>query len=127
MMGLNITLRCSMRAADVFRLSHSTTAHAQLLSDLLEIWQQHRKRWHPPYPYLHDPLTVTALCSPRHFRFRQMKVKVLDEGLFRGFSVPHLGNGKQVYAVTRISASRAREEIMQRLLAPTSIRPAQPL
>ena len=120
MMGLNITLRCPMRAVDVAHLSRSTTVHAQLLSELLTIWRQYRKRWHPPYPYLHDPLTVAALCSPQHFRFHTMKVKVLDKGILQGFTVPHLSNGEQVYAATRISVSSVREWIMQRLLAPTS-------
>ncbi len=127
MMGLNITLRCPMRVVDVARLSRSTTVHAQLLGELLKIWRQHRKRWHPPYPYLHDPLTVAALCSPQHFRFHPMKVKVLNQGILQGFTVPHLNNGEQVYATTGISVSSAREWIMQRLLAPTSVRPAQPL
>lgn len=127
MMGLNITLHCSMRASDVFRLSRSTTAHGQLLSEMLEIWWQHRKHWHPPYPYLHDPLTVAALCSPQHFRFHSMRVKVLNRGIFQGFTVPHLSNGEQVYAATDISINSAREWIMQRLLAPNPASPANPL
>ncbi|MBA2680503.1 MAG: nucleoside hydrolase [Ktedonobacteraceae bacterium] len=127
MMGLNITLRCPMRATDVARLSHSRTVHGQLLSELLEIWQQHRPRWHLPYPYLHDPLTVAALCSPSHFRFHQTKVKVLDQGILQGFTVPYLSSGEQVDIVTSISTDGAREWIMQRLLAPTSTQSAQPL
>lgn len=119
MMGLNITLRSPMRALDIANLSRSTTVHGAVLSELLAIWQQHRHRWHPPYPYLHDPLTVAALCSPHHFHFRTMKVKVLDKGPLQGFSVPHLGSGENVYAVTGISVSQARDWIMERLLAPT--------
>ncbi len=118
MMGLNITLRCPMRGLDVARLSRSTTAHGKLLSELLGIWRQHRSRWHPPYPYLHDPLTVEALCSPQNFRFYTMKVKVLDQGRLQGFSIPHLRSGESVYAATNISVSSAREWIMRRLLAP---------
>ena len=119
MMGLNMTLRCPMRALDTVNLSRSTTAHGLLLSELLVIWQRHRHRWHPSCPYLHDPLTVAALCSPQHFHFRMMKVKVLDRGLLQGFSVPHLGSGENIYAVTGISVSHVREWIMERLLAPT--------
>ena len=119
MMGLNITLRCPMRAVDVTRLARSVTAHGQLLSILLEIWRVHRKRWHPPYPYLHDPLTVEGLCSPQNFRFHTLKVKVLNQGVLQGFSVPYLNNGENVYATTGILVRPAREWIMQRLLAPT--------
>ncbi len=64
LLGWNITTRCHLRAEDIERLRDHKTPRTRLLSNLITIWQQHRPRWQPSYPFLHDPLTIAALCAP---------------------------------------------------------------
>src|SRR5579859_5503238 len=54
LLGWNITRRCAMQAEDIEQLRDKNTPQTRLLSDLIAIWQQHRPRWHPPLPFLHD-------------------------------------------------------------------------
>ena len=116
LLGWNITTRCRMKGEDIERLRDKTTHQTRLLSDLIAIWQQHRPRWHPPYPILHDPLTIAALCAPDLLRFEEITVRVLTRGPLRGFTVPRLMNGPLVKAAVGIQEERAREWIMERLL-----------
>ncbi len=117
MLGLNITLRCQMRACDIRELHRDHSAQAQLLSRLLAIWQRHRPRWHPALPYLHDPLTIAALCKPELFTFQEMTARVLTHGPLQGFTVSRFMNGPIVNAVVGVKAEQAREWVMQRLIA----------
>lgn len=116
LIGWNITTRCQMRAEDIEQLRLKNTAQTRLLSDLIAIWQQHRPRRHPALPFLHDPLTIAALCAPDLFHFEEMTVRTLTHGPLRGFMVPRLMNGPLVRAAVDIQAERAREWIMGRLL-----------
>lgn len=117
MLGLNITLRCQLRACDITRLHEDHSAQAQLLSRLLAIWQRHRSRWHPRLPYLHDPLTIAALCKPELFRFQEMTARVLTHGPLQGFMVPRFMNGPLANAATDVKVEQAREWVMHRLIA----------
>lgn len=116
LLGWNITMRCQMRAEDVERLRVKNTPQTRLLSDLIAIWQPHRPRWHPALPFLHDPLTIAALCAPELFRFEEITVRTLTHGPLRGFMIPRLMNGPLVRAAVDIQAEEAREWIMGRLL-----------
>ena len=116
LIGMNITLRCSMRRRDIEQLSMCDTSEAHLLTSLLDIWQQHRPRWHPSRPYLHDPLTVAALCNPSLLRFQEVPVRVMTQGLFKGFTVPRVKGGTMVNAAVGVRVREAREWIMKRLL-----------
>jgi inosine-uridine nucleoside N-ribohydrolase len=116
MVGLNITMRCQLREQDIKRLHRS--AQTQLLSRLLTIWQRHHPRWHPRLPYLHDPLTVAALCSPELFQFEEMRARVISRGPLQGFTVPRLMKGPLVHAAVDVRVEAAREWVMHRLLAP---------
>ncbi|HCI78232.1 MAG TPA: hypothetical protein DHW02_00920 [Ktedonobacter sp.] len=116
LIGMNITLRCSMRRRDIEELSTCDTPETHLLTSLIDIWRQHRPRWHPPLPYLHDPLTVAALCNPSLLRFRAVPVHVMTQGLFKGFTVPHVMGGTVVNAAVDVRVREAREWIMKRLL-----------
>ena len=116
LLGWNITTRCQMRASDIERLRDHNTPRTRLLSELIAIWQQHRPRWHPPYPFLHDPLTIAALCAPELLRFEEMTVRTLTHGPLRGFMVPRLMNGPLVQAAVDIQADQAREWVMERML-----------
>lgn len=116
MLGWNITTRCQLRERDVELLRRQHSPQAQLLYKLLAIWQQYRPRWHPALPYLHDPLTVVALCQPSLLRFEEMTARLLIHGPLRGCVVPRLMNGPLVQAAVGIRADEARAWVMQRLL-----------
>jgi purine nucleosidase len=117
LLGWNITTRCQMRTEDIERLRDKNMPQTRLLSDLIAIWQQHRPRWHPPHPFLHDPLTIVALCAPQLFHFEEITVRTLTHGPLRGFIVPRLMNGPLVRAAMDIQAERARKWVMERLLS----------
>lgn len=117
MLGLNITARCQMRDCDITQLHEDHSAQAQLLSRLLAIWQRHRPRWHPRLPYLHDPLTIAALCKPELFRFQEMTARVLTHGPLQGFMIPRMINGPVVNAAVNVQVESAREWVIQRLIA----------
>lgn len=115
LLGWNITTRCPMKATDIERLRVRNTPQTRLLSDLIAIWQQHRPRWHPPLPFLHDPLTIAALCTPDLFHFEEITMRTLTHGPLRGLTVPRLMNGPLVRAAVDIQAEQARNWIMGRL------------
>jgi inosine-uridine nucleoside N-ribohydrolase len=116
MLGWNITTRCQLKAEDIQRLRNKNTPQTRLLSELIAIWQQHRPRWQPVYPFVHDPLTIAALCAPELLRFQEMTARALVHGPLRGFMVPRLMNGPLVNAAVDIQAEKAREWVMERLL-----------
>ncbi|HLX40350.1 MAG TPA: hypothetical protein VKR42_07445, partial [Ktedonobacteraceae bacterium] len=92
------------------------SAQVQLLCSLLAIWQRHHSRWHPRLPYLHDPLTIAALCKPELFTFQEMSARVLTHGPMRGFTVPRFLDGPLVNAVIDVKVEQARKWVMQRLV-----------
>ncbi len=116
MIGLNVTTHCQLRRYDLARLRNSKAEQTQLLYQLISIWQRHRPHWHPGRPYLHDPLTIAALCKPELFRWQDMPVQVLMRGPFGGFMVPRLLGGASVRAAVGVDAKAAREWIVERLL-----------
>ncbi len=119
MLGYNVTTRCQLQERDLKLLRSSNSPHTQFLSKLIAVWQRHRPRWHPRLPYLHDPLTVAALCRPEFFTFEEMTARVLTNGPFKGYMVPRSMNGPSVHAAVDVSATAAREWISQRLLSPS--------
>ena len=116
MLGLNITSRCQLRDSDITKLRGDHSAQVQLLCSLLAIWQRHHSRWHPRLPYLHDPLTIAALCKPELFTFQEMSARVLTHGPMRGFTVPRFLDGPLVNAVIDVKVEQARKWVMQRLV-----------
>lgn len=116
LLGWNITTRCQLRASDIEQLRDKNTPQTRLLSELIVIWQQQRPRWHPAYPFLHDPLTIAAVCAPGLLRFEEMMARILTHGPLRGFLVPRLMNGPLVRAAVDIQAEQAKEWVMERLL-----------
>jgi purine nucleosidase len=116
MLGWNVTMRCQLRDEDIMHLRSNDLPETQLLSQLLTIWQQHRPRWHPPLPYLHDPLTVVALCAPQLLQFEEMTARVLVHGPLAGFMIPRVMNGPLVHGAVGVVADEARKWIMMRLL-----------
>ncbi|GAC1681978.1 MAG: pyrimidine-specific ribonucleoside hydrolase RihA [Ktedonobacteraceae bacterium] len=116
MIGMNITTRCRLRKQDIEQLCTSTAPQAQLLYHLITIWQQHRPRWHPKFPYLHDPLTVAALCVPGLLTWQDMSVRVVTGGPFEGFMVPRVLGVPSIRAAVGVHVKDVREWIVQRLL-----------
>lgn len=116
LLGWNVTMRCQLRESDIERLNYDGSPQTRLLSQLLAIWRRHRPRFQPGLPYLHDPLTVAALCSPSLLQFEEMTARVFAHGPLKGLMVPRLLNGPLVYAATDVQAEKAREWIMGRLL-----------
>jgi purine nucleosidase len=116
MVGLDVTMRCQLRTFDIKQLREHEGALAQLLSRLLAVWQRHRPRGQSPLPYLHDPLTLAALCQPELFTFEEMPVRVITRGPLEGFMVPRVMNGPWVNAAVDVRAEEVRSWIMQRLL-----------
>lgn len=116
MLGMNVTMHCQLREQDIEALRNAHSPQTDLLSQLLAIWQRHRPRWHGKFPYLHDPLTVVALCSPQLFRFEEMTVRVLTHGPFQGFMVPRVMDGPLVQAAVDVRVEEARKWVMRRLL-----------
>lgn len=115
--GWNITTRCSLRQHDIEQLRQHDAPHTRLVYQLFLIWQQHRPRWHPAMPYIHDALAVAALCQPKLFAFEDMAVRVPLHGPLKGFMIPRLLNGPLVQAVVDIHADEVRQWVMRRLLA----------
>jgi purine nucleosidase len=117
MLGWNVTTRCQLREEDIEHLRSNDSPQTQLLTQLIAIWQRHRPRWHPPLPYLHDLLTVVALCAPQLLQFEEMTARVLVHGPFTGYMVPRFLDGPLVHAAVDVHADEARKWIMKRLLA----------
>lgn len=118
MVGFDVTTRCHLRACDIEQLRYSSSPQTQLLSKLIAVWQRHRPRGQPCLPYLHDPLTIVALCRPELFRFQQMMVRVVTQGPFKGYMLPRVMHGSSVNAAVDVHSERARDWVMQRLLPP---------
>jgi purine nucleosidase len=119
MLGWNVTTHCQLRDEDIMHLRVNDSPRTQLLSQLIAIWQEHRPRWHPPLPYLHDPLTVVALCAPQLLEFEEMTARVIVHGPFAGYMVPRMMNGSLVNAAVDVHADEARQWIMMRLSDPS--------
>ncbi len=116
MLGWDITTRCKLREHDIVQLCSDHSPQAQLLSKLLGVWQRHRPRGQSKLPYMHDPLTIAALCKPDLLRFEHMTVHIITHGLFKGTMVPRVIEGPLVLAAVDIQAEQAHEWITQRIL-----------
>jgi purine nucleosidase len=117
MIGFNITRRCQLRPYDIEQLRQHEEPLAQLLSRLIAVWQRHRPRGQSTLPYLHDPLTIAALCRPDLFAFEEIPVRVITRGPFEGYMVPRAMKGPWVNAAVDVQVEEARSWIMQRFLA----------
>jgi purine nucleosidase len=115
--GLNVALHCQLHKQDIARLKKSPTPRAQVISELMGLWQQHRPNWQAGLPFLHGPLAVAALCHPSVLTFQEMPIRLLTKGPFKGTTVARVPGGTWVEAATRVSAEDAREWMLQRWLS----------
>ncbi len=119
LLGWNVTKRCQLRESDIEKLHYEDSPQTRLLSQLIAVWQRHRPRWHPKLPYLHDPLTIVALCAPELFHFKVMTARVFTRGLVKGFILSRIIDGPLVQAAIDVQAKEAREWVVKRLLDDT--------
>jgi len=115
--GLDITVHCQLRPREIKLLNKSRTSRARLLSELIVIWREHRPSWQPPYPFLHDPMTVAALCHPSVFTFQEIALRLLTSGPLQGVTIPRVLGGTRVEGATHVEVESARAWMMQRWLA----------
>ncbi|GAC1613680.1 MAG: nucleoside hydrolase [Ktedonobacteraceae bacterium] len=116
LLGWNITTRCHLRGCDLQKLHTDNSPETQFLSQLLGVWKRHHHRWQPDLPFIHDALTVAALCAPELLEFEEMTARVLAHGPLTGFMVPRIMNGPLVQAATGIQVEATREWVMTRLI-----------
>ena len=116
LLGWNVTMRCQFRESDIEKLNDENSPQTRLLSQLIAVWQRHRPRWHPKLPYLHDPLSIVALCAPELFHFEVMTARVLTGGLFKGLMLSRIIDGPLVHAAIDVQVDEARAWVMRRLL-----------
>jgi Inosine-uridine nucleoside N-ribohydrolase len=71
--GLDVTTRCKLQAADIDRLRAANNPASAFLVHLIELWQD----GHPDrYPTLHDPLAVAVSFLPTLVETRLGAVEV---------------------------------------------------
>ncbi|HAE84492.1 MAG TPA: hypothetical protein DCK85_13975 [Ktedonobacter sp.] len=116
LLGWNITTRCQLRGCDLQRLRSEYSPETQFLSQLLGVWKRHHHRWQSDLPYIHDTLTVVALCAPELFEFEEITARVFAHGPLTGFMVPRIMNGPLVQAAIGIKAETTRDWVMTRLM-----------
>jgi len=59
--GLDVTTRCKLTAADLERLRAADNPASRFLVKLIELWQRGKT---DPYPTLHDPLAIAVTFRP---------------------------------------------------------------
>ncbi len=85
MVGLDVTMRCSVRPEDLASLRASRKEGVKLLCRLIELWQEGDKA---RLPILHDALAAALLIDPSFVRTRRERISVETRGEFTsGFTV----------------------------------------
>ncbi len=75
--GLDVTLQCKLKAADLERLRAAGNPASRFLVRLIELWQN----GHPDqYPILHDPLAVAVTMNPNLVETQLGRVQVETAG-----------------------------------------------
>lgn len=101
--GLNVSLLCTLPLADLRRLTGSATPQAAFLSRLIALWQRGAAN---KCPQLHDPLAVAAVARPELLTYLPARCGNLCEGPLRGWSCawPSLGGRQRVALAVRRAA-----------------------
>jgi len=110
MIGYDVTSRCQLSEAQTARLATGSTQRAQLLSQLLKLWQSEVD--HPVT--LHDPLAVISLFDDC-VRFEDKRIEVALCGEQRACTIVTEGKPNARVAVD-VDVERAVELFMQRVL-----------
>ncbi len=90
MVGLDVTMRCSLGEEDLSSLRKRGLATTNLLADMTSAFMEHASARHGRrvHPILHDPLAVAVSFKPDLVKMQPMLVKVETQGEFtRGFTI----------------------------------------
>ena len=83
--GLDVTTKCKLQAADIDRLRAANNPASTFLVRLIELWQNGRSN---QYPTLHDPLAVAVSFLPTLVETRLGRVDVeTNSSLTNGITV----------------------------------------
>lgn len=82
--GLNVTLLCTLPRSDLNLLLHSASPRLQLLARCTQLWQRGYAR---KLPILHDPLAVASVACPALVSTVPARFGNLRGGQLRGWSV----------------------------------------
>lgn len=112
--GYDITSQVQLNQNHLQQIAGSKTPRAQLLSRLIELWQDGENR----LPFLHDPLAVLALFT-NCLRFENYHAKVELCGNRRAMVRYHQStvNECNVHVAVDVDASAAIEIFMKRILS----------
>lgn len=132
----DITLSTWLRDGDVTRLAGAGPV-ARELARQVEIWKPVQHRIFPAIggnlepdnaAFLHDPLTVLALCDESPFGFEELRVvPTVERGVLRTREVaPSLGIGAPMRVATSVDPAAAERAIVARLLAGGVLPPPLP-
>ena len=98
MVGMNVTLRSKMRAAQLHSLFASPDSLARLLARCVLAWRTWKRR----VPFLHDALTVAVAADPALAALERRRVRVG----WRGFSLASRGGGANALVCRDVDAAR---------------------
>lgn len=122
----DVTLATWLREADLARLERAGPLPRELARQV-RLWTPVQRRIFTDMggslapdnvAFLHDPLTVLALCDPGCLVFEELRiVPTIEAGVLRTHEVtPAAGIGAPMRVATRVDAARARDAIVGRLL-----------
>ena len=126
----DVTLQTWLREDDLARLAEAPRAVSRALVPLVRLWTpvQHRifvqglggTLAPDNVAFLHDPLTVLSLVDASPLRFEHLRiVPTIEAGVLRTHEVRGAaGFGAEMEVATEVDAARARERMLERLLAP---------
>ena len=77
LVGLDVTLRCRMTAADVAHVAGGGTPLSSALTEMIRLWQGPEG---VALPVLHDPLVALALAEPEVLATEPQTLRVDDQG-----------------------------------------------
>jgi purine nucleosidase len=135
MVGLDVTLKCSMNESQVRRISESGDIKHRFLSRLIKIWNKKYlipilKSWgmnieeekFEASPSLHDAVAVGFLINPGLFKTRPAKILVETRGEYtRGVTIESVNvfngkpNGYNADVCIDVEAERFMELFMERI------------
>ena len=113
MVGLDVTLRCTLTEEDVKTLKNRGLATTNLLAAMTEAWRKGRTHW----PILHDPLAVATCFDPTLVKTQSKLVGVETRGEFtRGFTVASDSENSNVQVCVDVDFKRFIKVFMDRIM-----------
>jgi purine nucleosidase len=119
--GLDVTTKCKLQAADIERLRAGKNPASSFLVHLIELWQDGKEG---KFPTLHDPLAVAVSFLPALVETRQGSVEVetnspLTNGvtIFKSADQLPKGQSATTQVALKVDASRFVDLLVERLAA----------